>query len=59
MSYIDSIQRDKCHAIIHTASATAAAVGAELAQIPCSDNVIITPIQLVKTISLGRLSTSE
>lgn len=29
--------------------------GAGLAQIPCSDNAVITPIQLVMTVSLGRV----
>lgn len=43
----------KCNAIIHSASAGAAAIGAGLAQVPCSDNLIITPIQLTMAISLG------
>lgn len=55
MSYIQSAQRNKCHAIIHSASASAGAVGAGLAQIPCSDNAVITPIQLTMTIALGRV----
>ena len=46
-------QRSKCHAIIHTASASAAAIGAGLAQLPGSDNAAITPIQLAMTVSLG------
>ena len=46
-------QRGKCHAIIHTASASAAAAGAGLAQLPGSDNAVITPIQLTMTVSLG------
>lgn len=54
MNHMNSTQQSMCHAIIHTASAAAAAVGAGLAQIPCSDNTVITPIQLVMTISLGR-----
>lgn len=54
-SIMTSEQRSKCHAIIHSASASAAAVGGGLAQIPCSDNAIITPIQLAMTISLGRV----
>ena len=53
MSYMTSGQRKKCHGIIHSASLAAGAVGAGLAQIPCSDNAIITPIQLAMTISLG------
>lgn len=55
-------QKKKCNAIIHTASVAAGGVGAGLAQIPCSDNVIITPIQITMIISLGsvfRLSITE
>lgn len=48
-------QRNKCHAIIHTASAAAAGVGAGLAQIPGSDNALLTPIQLTMTILLGKV----
>ncbi len=48
-------QKDKCHAIIHTASAAAGAVGAGLAQIPAGDNALLTPIQLTMTISLGKV----
>ena len=33
-----------CNGIIHSASAVAAAVGGGLAQVPASDNLIITPI---------------
>lgn len=44
-----------CNSIIHSASVSAGAVGAGLAQIPCSDNVIITPIQIAMAISLGRV----
>ena len=46
-------QEMKCHAIIHAASASAAAVGAGLAQIPCSDSVPIGAIQTAMTVSLG------
>ena len=55
MTYMTDTQKAKCHAIIHSASASAAAVGAGLAQIPCSDNAVITPIQLTMTISLVRV----
>lgn len=48
-------QKSKCHVIIHAASVAAGAVGAGLAQIPGSDNAIITPIQLTMTISLGKV----
>lgn len=43
----------KCHGIIHSASVAAGGVGAGLAQIPGSDNVIIIPIQTGMIISLG------
>ena len=55
MRYMDSDQQIKCHGIIHTASVAAGGVGAGLAQIPCSDNAVITPIQLAMTISLGNV----
>lgn len=49
------VQMIKCNAIIHAASAASATVGAGLAQVPCPDSAIITPIQLVMTISLGKV----
>ena len=42
-------------AIIHSASAAAAAAGAGLAQIPTSDNVIITPIQTTMIVSIANV----
>lgn len=42
-----------CHGIIHSASTSAAAVGAGLAQLPLADNAVITPIQIGMIISLG------
>lgn len=44
-----------CNGIIHTASVSAAAVGAGMAQVPGSDNLVLTPIQLAMTISLGEV----
>lgn len=44
-----------CNMIIHTASAASAAVGGGLAQLPMSDNALLTPIQLTMTISLGKV----
>lgn len=44
-----------CNGIIHSASVTAAAVGGGLAQLPTSDNVIITPIQLTMAVALGKV----
>jgi uncharacterized protein (DUF697 family) len=46
-------QRAGCHAIIHTASASAAGIGAGLAQLPCSDAVALIPIQIAMVVSLG------
>ena len=46
---------EKIHAIIHSASATAAAAGAGLAQFPCSDYLIITPIQVAMITAIGEV----
>ena len=48
-----SEQENKCHAIIHGASALAGSAAAGLAQIPGSDNAVIVPIQWGMIISLG------
>lgn len=45
-----------CNGVIHAASVAAGAIGAGLAQIPCSDNALITPLQLTMTVSLGKIS---
>ena len=50
-----SDQKTKCNAIIHTASVAAAGAASGLAQIPGSDNAVLTPIQLTMTISLGKV----
>lgn len=42
-----------CHAIIHSASAAAGGVGTGLAQIPLSDNAVITPIQITMITTLA------
>ena len=55
MHNVTQQQEVQCHAIIHTASAAAAAVGAGLAQIPVSDSLLIVPIQISMTIGLGRV----
>ena len=48
-------QKKECHTIIHTASVAAEGVGGVFAQIPGTDNAVITPIQRTMTISLGRV----
>ncbi len=50
-----SREKGLCNGIIHSASAAAAAVGGGLAQVPASDNLIITPIQLTMAVSLGKV----
>ena len=52
---MDSAQQKRCHAIIHSAAAAAAGVGAGLAQIPGSDNAVIVPIQIAMITSLGHV----
>ena len=48
-------EKKKCNAIIHSASVLSGMVGAGLAQVPMSDNFIITPIQIGMTIALGKV----
>ena len=48
-------EKKLCEAIIHTASVATEGVGAGMAQIPGSDNAIISPIQLTMAISLGKV----
>ena len=50
-----SEEKKSCHGIIHTSSLLAGAVGAGFAQIPTSDNLLITPIQLTMTVALGEV----
>ena len=59
MSNFTSQQSQACHFIIHASSISAGAVGAGLAQLPCADNVVITPIQLTMTVALGRVFNIE
>lgn len=44
-----------CNGIIHTASLAAGAVGAGLAQVPGSDNLLLAPLQTAMAISLGEV----
>lgn len=46
---------EKVHGIIHTAATAAAAVGAGLAQLPGSDNAVITPIQVGMIMAIGEV----
>jgi len=56
---MNSTQENKCHAIIHSASALAAAAGAGLALLPGSDSAVIIPIQVGMVISLGAVFGKE
>ena len=51
--------KSKCHKIIHTASVAAGAIGTGLAQLPGSDTVPITAIQVGMIISLGAVFGRE
>lgn len=48
-------QNAMCHAIIHTASTSAAAVGGGLAQLPGSDNPPLVALQVMMIISIGQV----
>ena len=52
-------EKSKCHAIIHTAATAAGAIGLGLAQLPGSDTVPITAIQVGMIISLGAVFGQE
>lgn len=56
---LSTSEQKLCHGIIHTASTSAAAVGAGLAQLPLADNAVITPIQVTMIISLGKVFDQE
>lgn len=44
-----------CNGIIHSASASTAVIGGGLAQIPLSDRLVITPIQVGMAVALGKV----
>lgn len=52
---ISEDQMKKCNVIIHGASAAAGGAGTGMAQIPLSDNAVITPIQIGMIIALGQV----
>ncbi len=56
---MDSNHKSKCHKIIHTAAASASAAAAGLAQIPGSDAIPITALQVGMIISLGAVFGQE
>ena len=52
---MNSDEKLKCNAIIHTASAACAGVGGGMAQLPGSDAIPITAAQVAMVISLGKV----
>lgn len=52
-SAITADQQRKCHAIIHSSSAAAAAIGFGLAQLPGSDMIPLMALQATMVVSLG------
>ena len=54
-----SRQNEKVHTIIHSASVASAAAGAGLAQMPCSDSAVITPIQVSMIIAIGEVHNKK
>ena len=52
-------EKSKCHKIIHTAAGSAAAIGFGLAQIPGSDAIPITTIQIGMIVGLGAVFGTE
>lgn len=56
---MNTSEKTKCHGIIHAATTTAAGIGAGLAQLPGSDAIPITTIQVGMIISLGAVFGKE
>lgn len=48
-------RNDKVHAVVHAASASCAAIGAGLAQLPGSDAAAIVPLQIAMIFAIGEL----
>jgi Uncharacterized protein/domain associated with GTPases len=52
---MDDVQKKRCRAIIHGASAAAAAVGAGFAALPVPDACVLVPLQTAMVVSLGKV----
>ena len=52
-------QKNKCDAIIYGSAVACAGIGAGLAQLPESDNVLIMPLQVGMIVSLGAVFDIE
>jgi uncharacterized protein (DUF697 family) len=48
-------KNEKVHAIIHSASVAAAGVGGGLAQIPCSDALVLAPLQTAMITAIAKV----
>ncbi len=55
MAYMTEEQRNKCHAIIHTASVTAGGIGVATAKVPVpgAGSAALVPVQAAMIVSLG------
>lgn len=52
---LKEIHSTECHTAIHTASVSVTPVAGGLAQLPCSDAFVITPIQITMVIAIGNI----
>lgn len=52
---LSAYEKQKCHKIIHTASLSAAGVGAGFAQLPISDATLLLPIQTAMILSIAKV----
>jgi len=52
-------KNQKIHTVIHGSAASAAAAAAGLAQIPGSDNAVITPIQIAMIVTIGEIHGTQ
>jgi len=50
---MNSSQETQCHSIVHSIAIISGGVGAGMAQVPGSDNLVIGPLQIGMVISLG------
>ena len=48
-------EKDKCHAIIHSAAASGAGIAFSMAQLPGADNLPLTAIEIAMVVALGQV----
>lgn len=54
-----SDESEKCHAIIHSTSTAAAAIGGGMAQLPVTDSAALIPLQIGMVVALGKVFGSH